>query len=47
MAADMSENLVTRLADCIMQHTREEDLEFLVKQELPNKGYKGKRRAGR
>jgi serine/threonine protein kinase len=40
-AADTTQDLVTRLAECIMTHSAPEDLDFLVKRDLPGRGYPG------
>jgi len=39
--ADTNQDLVSRLAECIMTHSPPEDLDFLVTRELPERGYRG------
>jgi hypothetical protein len=39
--ADTNQDLVSRLADCVMTHSPPEDLNFLVTKELPARGYRG------
>jgi serine/threonine protein kinase len=39
--ADTTQDLVSRLADCVMSHSPPEDLDFLVTKELPARGYRG------
>ncbi len=38
---DTAQDLVTRLADCVMTHSPPGDLDFLVTRELPSRGYHG------
>jgi serine/threonine protein kinase len=40
-AADVGQDLVSRLADCVMTYSPPEDLNFLVTKELPERGYRG------
>jgi serine/threonine protein kinase len=39
--ADTTQDLVSRLADCVMTHSPPADLDFLVTRELPSRGYRG------
>jgi serine/threonine protein kinase len=38
---DTSQDLVTRLAECVLKHSAPDDLAFLVERDLPAKGYRG------
>jgi hypothetical protein len=40
-AADTGQDLVSRLADCVITYSPPEDLSFLVAKELPERGYRG------
>jgi hypothetical protein len=40
-AADASQDLVGRLAECVMRHAAAEDREFLIRHDLPARGYRG------
>jgi hypothetical protein len=39
--ADTGQDLVSRLADCVISYSPPEDLSFLVTKELPERGYRG------
>jgi serine/threonine protein kinase len=39
--ADTTQDLVSRLADCVMTHSPPADLDFLLTRELPARGYRG------